>query len=153
MGAKQRPLASAKPWRPEGKEGGLKQSFMTIYGVALLAFYFLVGKLLGTTLGAWMGIDGDVGGVGFAMILLVFGNAFLKRRGWLEAPTAGGILFWSSMYIPIIVAMAATQNVKAAISGGPLAILAGGVATAGAFLLVPLISKIGADPGNQAEEK
>jgi malonate transporter MadL subunit len=126
---------------------------MTIYGVALLAFYFLAGKLLGSALGSFLGINADVGGVGFAMILLIFGNAYLKRRGWLEPPTAGGILFWSSMYIPIIVAMSATQNVKAAVSGGPIAILAGLAATIGAFLFVPLISKIGGPPNNQVKSK
>lgn len=116
---------------------------MTIYGVALLALCFLVGKLLGSILGLFMGINGDVGGVGFAMILLVFANAFLQKRGGMKPETKNGILFWSSMYIPIIVAMAATLNVKAALSGGMVAFLAGAVVTVGAFFLVPLLSKIG----------
>ena len=42
---------------------------MKIYGVALLAACFLIGKLLGNLLGILINIDGDVGGVGFAMIL------------------------------------------------------------------------------------
>ena len=116
---------------------------MKIYGVALLAFCFLLGKLLGSLLGRIINIDGDVGGVGFAMILLIFLNAFLKKKGWIQSETNNGILFWSSMYIPIIVAMSATQNVTAAISGGPLAILAGIIVTIAAFLFVPLLSKIG----------
>ncbi|MFT7033981.1 MAG: malonate transporter MadL subunit [Cyclobacteriaceae bacterium] len=116
---------------------------MTIYGVALLAFCFLVGKLVGSTLGMAIGINGDVGGVGFAMILLIFLNAYMKRKGWLKSPTENGILFWTSMYIPIVVAMSATQNVKAAVSGGPVAIVVGVVVTITGFLLVPLISKIG----------
>ncbi|MBB4079615.1 malonate transporter MadL subunit [Lewinella aquimaris] len=116
---------------------------MTIYGVALLAFCFLVGKITGTLLGAAIGIDGDVGGVGFAMILLVAGNTWLKHRGGLPPATAGGILFWSAMYIPIIVAMAAVQNVKAALSGGWLALLAGTAATVAGLLLVPVLSRIG----------
>lgn len=57
--------------------------------------------------------------------------------------TAKGILFWSAMYLPIIVAMAATQNVKAAISGGPFAIVAGAAVTLGGFYLVPVIARIG----------
>jgi malonate transporter MadL subunit len=57
--------------------------------------------------------------------------------------TEKGILFWSSMYIPIIVAMAATQNVNAALSGGYMAILAAAVTTFIAFAFVPLLSKIG----------
>ncbi|WP_420458280.1 malonate transporter subunit MadL [Neolewinella sp.] len=116
---------------------------MTIYGVALLAFCFLVGKITGTLLGAAIGIDGDVGGVGFAMLLLVVGNTYLKRHGGLTTATAGGILFWSAMYIPIIVAMAAVQNVRAALTGGWVALLAGIAATVGGFILVPALSRIG----------
>lgn len=116
---------------------------MIIYGVALLAFCFLVGKLMGTVLGSWIGISGDVGGVGFAMLLLMLINLCLKRRGWLLVETQKGILFWSSMYLPIIVAMAATRNVKAAVSGGPIAIIVGVIVTLAAFFLVPLIAKIG----------
>ena len=116
---------------------------MKIYGVALLAFCFLVGKLAGNMLGIGIDINGDVGGVGFAMILLMVVNTYFRRKGWLALETEGGILFWSSMYIPIVVAMSATQNVKAALSGGPLAIVAGTVVTLLAFMLVPLISRIG----------
>lgn len=126
---------------------------MTIYGVALLAFCFLVGKIMGSLLGACININGDVGGVGFAMILLIFCNAWMKRKGWLNPQTENGILFWSSMYIPIIVAMSATQNVKAAVSGGPVAILAGALVTIGAFFLVPLLSKIGRSTEIQTPDK
>lgn len=116
---------------------------MIIYGVALLAFCFLSGKLLGTFLGQSIGLDGDVGGVGFAMLMLMLINLYLQNKGWLKLETTQGILFWSSMYLPIIVAMAATQNVKAAISGGPIAIIVGSIITISGFLLVPLISRIG----------
>lgn len=116
---------------------------MKIYGVALLAFCFLVGKLAGTMLGISMGINGDVGGVGFSMILLMVVNTYFRKKDWLAQETESGILFWSSMYIPIVVAMSATQNVKAALSGGPLAIVVGTAVTLLGFLLVPLISKIG----------
>lgn len=116
---------------------------MIIYGVALLAFCFLAGKLMGSFLGSLMGINGDVGGVGFAMLLLMLINLYLKRKGWLPMETQKGILFWSSMYLPIIVAMAATRNVKAAISGGPIAMIVGVIVTLSAFFLVPLIAKIG----------
>ena len=116
---------------------------MKIYGVALLAFCFLVGKLAGTMLGTGIDIDGDVGGVGFSMILLMVVNTYFRKKGWLALETENGILFWSSMYIPIVIAMAATQNVKAALSGGPLAIVAGAAVTLLGFILVPLISRIG----------
>ncbi len=116
---------------------------MKIYGVAMLALCFLVGKVLGNYLGLLIQIDGDIGGVGFAMILLIFSNSYLKKKGLMQPETAYGILFWSSMYIPIIVAMAATLNVRSAISGGWVAVCAGAVVTLGAFFLVPLIAKIG----------
>jgi malonate transporter MadL subunit len=53
------------------------------------------------------------------------------------------------MYLPIIVAMAATRNVKAAISGGPVAIVAGVIVTIAAFFLVPLIAKIGREKSEE----
>lgn len=116
---------------------------MKIYGVALLAGCFLMGKLMGNLLGAMIGIDSDIGGVGFAMILLMTVSALMRNKGWLVEESERGILFWSSMYIPIVVAMAATQNVKVAISGGSVAIFAGVGATVVCLMLVPLISKIG----------
>ena len=116
---------------------------MKIYGVARLAFCCLTGKLAGHLLGLSIGIDGDVGGVGFAMILLMIVNTYFRDQGWLPVETERGILFWTSMYIPVVIAMSATQNVKAALSGGPLAVIVGTVVTLSCFLLVPLISRIG----------
>ncbi len=116
---------------------------MTIYGVSLLAACFLIGKITGTFLGVLLGINGDIGGVGFAMVLLMFSYNFLQNKGWIKQETKSGIVFWSTMYIPIVVAMSATQNVKAAISGGPLAIILGIIVVVLGFLLVPIISKVG----------
>ncbi len=42
-----------------------------IYGVALLAGCMLVGSFIGNVLGALIGLNSDVGGVGFAMLLLI----------------------------------------------------------------------------------
>ena len=116
---------------------------MKIYGVALLAGCFLVGKYAGHLLGALIGVDGDVGGVGFAMILLMLLSTYLRKKDRLVRETEDGILFWTSMYIPIIVAMAASQNVRSAISGGWVAIITALAITVVCFLLVPLISRIG----------
>ena len=74
---------------------------------------------------------------------LIIINAWVNKKGGLEVGTKEGILFWSGMYIPIIIAMAATQNVKAALSGGPVAIIAGSVVTLSSFFIVPLLSRIG----------
>ena len=90
---------------------------MTIYGLGILAACFLAGQLLGEMLGRLIGIDANVGGVGFAMILLILANDKLIRKNLLPPATQQGILFWSAMYIPVIVAMSATQNVVGRIFG------------------------------------
>lgn len=116
---------------------------MKIYGVAILAACYLLGKLLGDLLGIVLDINGNVGGVGFAMALLIFVNTWRQKRADFQPETAEGILFWSAMYIPIVVAMSATQNVKAALTGGWVALAVGVLATLACMLLVPLLSKIG----------
>lgn len=97
---------------------------MVIYGVALLAACTLLGTFIGEGLGRLLGIQADIGGVGFAMITLIGARALLARHGLLTKGVTSGVEFWSSMYIPIIVAMAATQDVVAAIGSGPIVILA-----------------------------
>ena len=116
---------------------------MKVYGVALLAGCFLVGQFIGDLLGYWLHIDGNVGGVGFAMLILILLNDWLKKRNLVHPESREGILFWSAMYIPVVVAMSAVQNVKAALSGGWVALIVGIVATTLCFLIVPVISKIG----------
>ena len=116
---------------------------MKIYGVSLLAACFLIGKFLGNFLGKIMNINADVGGVGFSMIILILTSIYLRKKGWLIPETEKGVLFWSSIYIPIIVAMAATLNVKGAVSGGLVAILAGIITTIFCMMLVPILSRIG----------
>ena len=122
---------------------------MNIYGVSLLAFCFLSGKIIGTFLGSLIGLSGDIGGVGFSMFLLVFINSYLKKKNINISKSKNGILFWSTMYIPIVVAMSASQNVKAALLGGWLAITVGVLVTFIAFILVPLISRIGREDLNK----
>lgn len=124
---------------------------MIIYGVALLSLCMLAGTLIGDLLGAVMGIDANVGGVGFAMLLLIFITDYLRKDLRLDPTSQHGIAFWSAMYIPIVVAMAAQQNVVGALSGGPVAVLAGVLAVVVSFALVPVISRIGAPPPTQPE--
>ena len=116
---------------------------MKIYGVALLAGCFLVGQIMGKILGHVMGIDGNVGGVAFGMILLILLNRKLNQSGSLDTTSQSGITFWSMMYIPIVVAMSSIQNVKAALTGGWTALFVGIIATGVSFLMVPFISKLG----------
>ena len=46
------------------------------------------------------------------------------------------------MHIPIVIAMAAKQNVVAAVSSGWLAIIAGVAAGAISFAMIPLLSRL-----------
>jgi malonate transporter MadL subunit len=98
---------------------------MTIYGVALLAICTLLGALLGDVLGVGLGVKTNVGGVGISMMMLMAARVWLMRRGALTHGLKLGIEFWAALYIPIVVAMAATQNVVAAVSGGPVVLIAG----------------------------
>ena len=116
---------------------------MIVFGVALLAFCTLAGLFVGDVLGALLGVKANVGGVGFAMLLLLFLTDLLKRRGMLLPASEQGIGFWTAMYIPVVVAMASGQNVAGAIKGGPAALLAGVLATVVCFALIPLVAKIG----------
>ena len=113
---------------------------MKIYGVAILAGCFLVGHIIGDQLGRAFHLDGNLGGVGFAMLMLILFNDYFKKKGILKPETESGMLFWSTMYIPVVVAMSASQNVKKAISGGWVALLVGILATAACFALVPVIA-------------
>ncbi|WP_397587302.1 malonate transporter subunit MadL [Sandarakinorhabdus limnophila] len=114
---------------------------MPILGVALLAACTLAGLFAGDLLGAALGLDANVGGVGVAMLLLIALTNLPGRRLGPESPTGSGMQFWSLMYIPIIVAMAARQNVFAAVSGGVMAAVAGVLAVVSAFALVPVLSR------------
>jgi len=116
---------------------------MVIYGVALLSGSMLVGLVVGDLLGQALGVEANVGGVGIAMLLLLFVTSRSDTRLRLGPPTREGITFWSAMYIPIVVAMAAKQNVIAAISSGWIAIAAGVAAVATSFALVPVLARIG----------
>ncbi|MGV0868562.1 malonate transporter subunit MadL [Corynebacterium kalidii] len=116
---------------------------MIIYGTAILAACVLVGKAIGTLLGQLLGVDADVGGVGFAMIVLLLVTGWLRSRRYLPRVTERGVLFWSGIYIPIVVAMAMTQNVRSAVDGGVMAIAAGVAVLIASLALVPVVAKIG----------
>ena len=114
---------------------------MVIYGVALLSFCMLVGVFVGDLIGQWIGVQANVGGVGIAMLLLILLSNLRGRGLQFAPPTESGINFWNAMYIPIVVAMAAKQNVVAALSSGWMAIAAGVAAVLASFLLLPLLAR------------
>ena len=115
---------------------------MIVYGVSLLSTCMLIGLILGEALGVLIGVDANVGGIGISMILLILLSEHFRSKLNPESPSGKGIVFWSAMYIPVVVAMAAQQNVLAAITGGPVAILAGFGAVVLSFVMIPLINKL-----------
>ena len=117
---------------------------MIIYGVELLAFCFLTGNYIGDILGALLGVKANVGGVGFAMLLLIILTNKGIDAGWLDKKGQEGIAFWSAMYIPIVVAMSSIQDVVAALSGGTIAVLGGVLGVALGFVFIPILRKFGA---------
>ena len=113
---------------------------MVIYGIALLGICTLVGLFLGEMLGLIFGIDANVGGIGIAMFLLMYLSSSLNTRFKIDEASEKGITFWSMIYIPIVVAMAAKQNVVGALDGGVMALMAGILVVIISFLFIPVIS-------------
>src|SRR5215469_3067993 len=88
-------------------------------------------------------VKSNVGGVGIAMILLILARAFLQRRGALSHPMKLGVEFWASLYIPIVVAMASTQNVAGAVRGGPVVVTAAVASVLLCWLAMAVIGRLG----------
>jgi malonate transporter MadL subunit len=124
---------------------------MTIFGVALLAICTLLGVFFGDLLGVLIGVKANVGGVGLAMMMLMAARIWLLRRGGLAHGIKLGVEFWATMYIPIVVAMAAQQNVVMAIRGGPLVLIAAFGAVGLCFAAVAVIGHLGRDRQHEAE--
>lgn len=122
---------------------------MVFYGTAILSGCLVAGLVLGKLLGLVIGVDANVGGVGIAMLLLIVICDRLQATGKIKPLTEQGIAFWGAIYIPVVVAMAASQNVIAALKGGPVAIVAGVLSVAGCFMLVPVLSKMGGNENPQ----
>ena len=73
-----------------------------IYGVAILAACMFAGGFIGNLLGLLIGLNSDVGGVGFAMIFLLIVTNSEKISSKLPKGTLEGLNFWKNMFIPII---------------------------------------------------
>ena len=112
-----------------------------IFSLVTLSLCMILGKYIGLLLGTLVGIDADVGGVGFAIILLVIVTnskcfPFAQKKEFID-----GVNFWKKMYMPVVVALAATQNVYRMLTSGMVAIVAGSAAVAVPFLILYLLSK------------
>lgn len=114
---------------------------MNIYGIAVLSLSYLLGQWMGEFLGSLIGIDANVGGVGFAMVILMLSKEWLVKKSLMSMEIEAGIDFWNKLYIPVVIAMAASLNVKSALSSGSLAIAAGSLPVFVSFLVFPFILK------------
>ena len=115
---------------------------MVIYGVMILSMCMFIGLFVGELLGKALGVAGNVGGIGFAMLLLVVVIEYLLKNNKITQKAQDGVYFWRYMYIPLVVAMACRQNVVGAISGGPVAIISGVLVVIILFMLVPVMTKL-----------
>jgi len=114
---------------------------MIIYGTALLAICHLLGIFLGDLLGQALGVKTNVGGVGIAMLLLIFARLYMARKDILPKLTELGVEYWGAMYIPVVVAMAAQQDMVAALRGGPVAVLSAFAAAGTCALVIAAINR------------
>lgn len=115
---------------------------MVIFGGMILSICMFIGLFIGDLLGKAIGVSGNVGGIGFAMLLLVVVVEYLLKNDMISKPAQDGIYYWRYMYIPLVVAMACRQNVVAALKGGPVAIISGVLVVVILFMLVPLVTKL-----------
>ncbi len=115
---------------------------MTISGVALLALCTLLGQAVGEVLGQVLSVKANVGGVGISMLLLILTRLWLQRHGLMSSGVTQGVSLWGSLYIPIVVAMAAQQDVVAAVEGGPMVLLCGAAVVVLCFGMVAVLGKM-----------
>ena len=120
-----------------------------IYGVALLAACALIGSFIGNLLGVWTGLNSDVGGVGFAMVLLLLATNSKFINKIMPKDYVKGINFWKELFIYVIIAMSASQNVISALDGGALALTLGVGIVVIMLLLIPLFNAF----AGKSEEK
>jgi malonate transporter MadL subunit len=113
-----------------------------IVGTAVLAVCHLLGVYLGDVLGWAIGAKANVGGVGIAMLMLILVRLYMVKKGILHKKFEDGVNYWAALYIPVVVAMAATQNVVAALRGGHVAVLAAVVTFSSCFCIISFINRM-----------
>jgi len=124
-----------------------------IYGVATLAGCMLMGILMGTVLGDLVGIGTEIGGVGFAMLILILVTNSEKLTFVQKPAFAQGINFWKSMFIPVVIAMTATQNVFQMLSSSMIAITAGAAAVGFSYLMLFVLHKLDRKKAGKGSEQ
>ena len=107
-----------------------------IYGVATLSACMLLGTLIGTVFGDLIGAGTEIGGVGFAMLLLIFVTNSKKLKFTQKPAFVQGLQFWKAMFIPVVIAMTASQNVFHMMSSSIVALAAGAAAVGFSFFML-----------------
>ncbi|MDP9607601.1 UNVERIFIED_ORG: malonate transporter MadL subunit [Variovorax paradoxus] len=125
---------------------------MIIFGTALLAVCHLLGIFIGDLLGQALGVKTNVGGVGIAMLLLIFARLYMQKNDKLPKLTELGVEYWGAMYIPVVVAMAAQQDMVAALRGGPAALLSALAAVAVCAIVIAAINRTERQAESSASE-
>lgn len=126
---------------------------MVIYGVLLLSLCYFAGLFVGEVMGRLVGLNANVGGVGFAMLFLLLLCSYCEtvKKNICNEGLCSGLRFWQNMYIPVVIAMSASQDVVKAVRSGWLAILCGITLTVLSLCLIPFVSRISSSK-NKAEE-
>ncbi len=126
---------------------------LVIYGVLLLSLCYFAGLFVGEVMGRLVGLDANVGGVGFAMLFLLLLCSYSEtvKIALKNGRFCSGLTFWQNMYIPVVVAMSASQDVVKAVKSGWLAILCGITLTILSLCLIPLVSRISSSKGRSEE--
>jgi len=104
-------------------------------------------------MGRLVGLNANVGGVGFAMLFLLLLCSYSEtvKKNICNEGLCSGLRFWQNMYIPVVIAMSASQDVVKAVRSGWLAILCGITLTVLSLCLIPLVSRISSSKA-KAEE-
>ena len=113
-----------------------------IYGVAVLAACTILGKIAGSILGFELGTGSDLGGVGFGMLLLLYVTNSKRFEPIRTETFSRAINFCRSLFIPVVVAMTASQDVAGAMSCGAVAILSGLIPVLVAFVVLAIVSRL-----------
>ena len=136
------PIAGGDKYEKNMEKHCYDREINMIYGVAVLSACMLLGSLIGTVFGDLIGAGTEVGGVGFAMLLLIFVTNSKKLTFTQKPAFVQGINFWKAMFIPVVIAMTATQNVFNMLSSGIVAIVAGAAAVGFSFLMLFVLHKL-----------
>ena len=126
---------------------------MVIYGVLLLSLCYFAGLFVGEVTGRLVGLNANVGGVGFAMLflLLLCNYSETVKNSLQNERFSDGLKFWQNMYIPVVIAMSASQDVVKAVRSGWLAILCGITLTVLSLCLIPFVSRISSSKNKAGE--